>query len=323
MALEKLITATETKQNFDISHFPILSDLGELESSYFIFRENLQKWANNQAKTGAETTFLENTNAQIGQVRQLSSNIYEERAFLEQELNLLKKQWETQQSLQKEGIVSQKEVQQAEALFLQKQKEWSRQASEIHRNDIQIQSYTQNINDRQQNYLSEKQKLASDIVISYKQLCTNLALWKQKYLIMSPIKGKVYLLNVWYEQQYAHSNKEVMSILPEAHHFVGKIKLPVEKAGKVRVNQSVQIRLDKYDYQKYGTVLATIQTVSPISNEEKEPYFLIDVKLPDSLVTQYQYTISPQAEMTGQAHIITAEKRLLERFLQLIPNRVE
>lgn len=46
-----------------------------------------------------------------------------------------------------------------------------------------------------------------------------------------------------------------------------------------------------------------------------------DIKLPDSLMTNYQYTITPQAEMTGEAHIITEEKRLFERFLRLLPDR--
>ena len=148
-----------------------------------------------------------------------------------------------------------------------------------------------------------------------------MAAWKQKYIVLSPATGQAYLLGVWYEQQYAHSGKEIMSILPDAHHFLGKIKLPAAKAGKVRINQAIQIRFDSYDYQKYGSVLGKIAAISPIPNEEKDSYFLIDVSLPDSLHTNYAYNISPQAEMTGEAQIITAEKRLIDRFLQLMPDR--
>ncbi len=321
LQLENLLKKWETNQTFDIAYFPLFSGLGELESPYFVLRESLQKWANYQAKTGTETAFLANTQAQIGQTQNLTNHIYAERALLEQELNMLKKQWETQQSLQREGVVSRKDVEQAEAVYLQKQKEITRQLSEIARNDIQIQSYTQNINDRQQNYTSEKQQLESEIVIAYKQLSSTLSAWKQKYIIASPAIGKAYLLGIWYEQQYAHSGKEIMSILPDAHHFVGKIKMATTKTGKIRINQQVQIRFDSYDYKKYGTILGQISAISPIPNEEKEPYFLIDVKLPDSLMTNYQYTITPQAEMTGEAHIITEEKRLFERFLRLLPDR--
>ena len=321
LQLETLLKQWETNQQFSVAYFPMLSGLGELESSYFIFVENLRKWAHYQEKMGSETLFLDNTQAQIGQTQNLSSHIYAERALLEQELALLKKQWETQVALQKDGIVSRKDVEQAEALYLQKQKELSRQLSEITRNDITIQAYTQNINDRQQKYVSEKQLLESEIIISYKQLTTNLAAWKQKYIVLSPATGQAYLLGVWYEQQYAHSGKEIMSILPDAHHFLGKIKLPAAKAGKVRINQAVQIRFDSYDYQKYGSVLGKIAAISPIPNEEKDSYFLIDVSLPDSLHTNYAYNISPQAEMTGEAQIITAEKRLIDRFLQLMPDR--
>ena len=96
LQLETLLKQWETNQQFSVSYFPMLSGLGELESSYFIFVENLRKWAHYQEKMGAETLFLDNTQAQIGQTQNLSSHIYAERALLEQELALLKKQWETQ-----------------------------------------------------------------------------------------------------------------------------------------------------------------------------------------------------------------------------------
>ena len=55
-----------------------------------------------------------------------------------------------------------------------------------------------------------------------------------------------------------------------------------------------------------------MNTVSEISN--KEGLYIVDVTLPEKLITSYNKEIIFKQEMRGTAEIITEDLRLIERF---------
>jgi len=143
--------------------------------------------------------------------------------------------------------------------------------------------------------------------------------WKQTYLITAPISGKVSFSNIWNEQQFISTNQEALTIVPEAGvgQLTAKAILPVENSGKVMSGQKVNIRLDGYPYQEFGIIESSLKSISlvPMTFDSDNPKsYILEIGLPDSLVTTYNKTIPFRQEMQGVANIITEDRRVLERI---------
>ena len=93
--------------------------------------------------------------------------------------------------------------------------------------------------------------------------------------------------------------------------MVGRLRVPVRNFGKVAAGQSVEIYLENYPPEEYGTLRGTVRTLSSLP---KQGYYLVTVDFPEGLTTQYGKAIPFAQQLLGQAEIITAELRLLERF---------
>jgi len=63
---------------------------------------------------------------------------------------------------------------------------------------------------------------------------------------------------------------------------------------------------------EYGMVKGIIKSISLVPNDEN---YLVEVELPEGLVTYYDISIPFNQEMTGRAEILTDDRRLIERII--------
>lgn len=98
--------------------------------------------------------------------------------------------------------------------------------------------------------------------------------------------------------------------------YIGKIKAPIRNSGKLKIGQKVNIKLVNYPSQEFGILNGIIKSMSQISDEQGN--YLIDVSLPNKLITSYQKDLEFKQEMQGTAEIITEDLRLIERFFYQI-----
>jgi len=70
--------------------------------------------------------------------------------------------------------------------------------------------------------------------------------------------------------------------------------------------------LANYPNQEFGMLVGKIKNISLIS--DKNGNYLIDVSLPNNLITTYNKELAFKQEMQGTAEIITEDLRLAERF---------
>lgn len=67
----------------------------------------------------------------------------------------------------------------------------------------------------------------------------------------------------------------------------------------------------------------TVETISLTPDEEE--FYLVEVALPDTLITTYRKKIPFRQEIKARARIITEDLRLMERVFyysrQLVPNK--
>lgn len=106
----------------------------------------------------------------------------------------------------------------------------------------------------------------------------------------------------------------------EENSYNGKIILPRRGAGKVKAGQKVNLKFEEYPYMEYGFVQVRLSNISMVPYEDSNlgKVYILEVELPDSLITQYKKLIPYQSEMTGIAKIITEDITVFDRFLNPI-----
>ena len=179
----------------------------------------------------------------------------------------------------------------------------------------------QSIFDLEQQRIEEEQQLATALTSAKEQLSAQISQWEQTYLLVAPCDGKVTFTKYWQKNQNVNAGEVLLTVVPEGdRHMVGKILLPQQGAGKVKVGQTVNVKFDNFPYLEYGFVKVPIRNISlvPVQVDENTKAYMLEVEFPENLVTTYGKKLTFSQEMTGTAEIITDDLRLLDRFINPI-----
>ena len=161
--------------------------------------------------------------------------------------------------------------------------------------------------------LDEKQKLVSGLRESFLNLKAQINLWKNTYLLISPIDGIVSFTKFWSANQSVIKDEPVVSIVPlEPGNFLGRINLKMQRSGKVKQGMLVNIKLSGYPYLEYGIVRGIVKSKSLVPAGDA---YVIDIALPDGLTTLYGKPLDFTQNMQGTAEIITENIRLLQKIV--------
>jgi hypothetical protein len=90
----------------------------------------------------------------------------------------------------------------------------------------------------------------------------------------------------------------------------GKINITVSDMSKIKVGQSVRIRLDKYPYVEYGFLSGTIVNIQ--TSKYSNPVAI--VSLSKDLITSTKYKIKYTAVLIGFADITLSNKPLFSKI---------
>lgn len=116
----------------------------------------------------------------------------------------------------------------------------------------------------------------------------------------------------------AFGYSRLRSIEAWSHH--GKIRLSQQGAGKVKTGQKVNIKFDDYPYMEYGFVQVNLTSISlvPYGDVSNGNIYIMEVEMPDSLITRYGILIPYRPEMSGTAEIITEDLTVFDRLVNPI-----
>jgi len=106
-----------------------------------------------------------------------------------------------------------------------------------------------------------------------------------------------------FEQQFASE--------PQSR-IIGKVNLSIKEARKVAVGQKVNIRLEDYPSMEFGYLQAKVKIISELSGSGG---YSVEVEIPQNLLTSFNIPIKVSPDMKGSAEIITADLRLIQRFV--------
>lgn len=163
----------------------------------------------------------------------------------------------------------------------------------------------------------QERQMRTSIRESVESLRSGIEQWEQKYVLRSPIDGMVTLTRFWQRYQNLQAGDVVLTVIPNVTaQLLGKVYLPSLRAGKVRVGQSVQIKLDPYPHMEYGMLRGMLRHISmvPVTINEEQVY-IAEVTFPEGWTTSYGTRLEFGQQMQGIAEIITDDISLLQRLL--------
>jgi multidrug resistance efflux pump len=298
---------------------PVLSGapaLGELRNDYANFLQQLEAYKFNKNNRPAATNA--SSAAVQDQVRSLERGINADLAQQRQaatEVQVAQQHLATQQQLFEGGLISRSQLQAEQDKVAVLQRNTSAYQESILRKRNEISQLQRSIGVVRFDNSLDANSSAGRLRASLSALRTALDQWKQSYLLTSPIAGRVALNKFYAAQQYVQQGEPVLTIVPPTDtKIMGRSRLPIVGSGKVEIAQRVIIKLDNYPHYEFGTLEGYVIGKSAVP---KDNAYAVTIGL-DSIkgtTTNFNRTIAFQQQLQGEADIITANKRLLQRIV--------
>jgi multidrug efflux pump subunit AcrA (membrane-fusion protein) len=308
---------TTILDNDSLINFQFKTDLklGSIQTAYTNFKNAYEEFGEYKAlrASNREAQILSTQiNINKGKLNSQSKQI----KMYRNELTLAEKDYKRDQELFGKEVISIKELEDKKRSLLAAKRNYEQVKNSSSNVEMIISNLKKDINSITITSIESNNRLSRNVKETYAELKNAILSWRQQYLFVSPIEGRVSFFNFWAKNQHVNIGDEVLSIVPKAtHQIIGRMLMPIQNSGQVKQGQKVIIRLAAYPFQEYGMLIGTIKNISLLPSQET---YAVEVGLPNQLTTTFKKKIELKSELSGTAEVITEDLRLLERvFYQL------
>ncbi len=305
------IQVSNQEFNFPIDGLPILF-LGDIESQFALFENSYIQYKLNKQLQPFSNEALANKYS-ISELNRRLQSLKSQKEINQTELGFKQKDLNRSASLFEKGVISAQEYENKQLEYAQAERNFKNFESSISQIREAISNARNTSKGTEINRIKEDMTLLKSVIQSFNQLKKAIKDWEYQYILTSNIKGKVSFLNYWNTNQTVNQGDLVFTIIPsENSSFIAKLKTPAQNSGKIKIGQTVNIKLENYPETEFGTLKGIVKSISLIPNNDG--LYLVDVDLPKKLITSYKKELEFKQEMRGVAEIITEDLRLIERF---------
>jgi HlyD family secretion protein len=254
---------------------------------------------------------IDNTKSLSEQYQLLQQQLARQVTTWQKKLDLDMVHLQKQRELLTKGIITPSEILPTENSYLDKQLALEDINIQIKLYDVKLQELTQALTNFKLQRTERLQQLKTSVLSGYFALTSEIARWKQHYLISAPMTGQVSFSQFWSANQHVSQGDVILTVANQSNEIMGKIQVMPVGAGKIEVGQRVDIELVRFPAIEYGQLVGQVKSISLVPGEQG---YLVDISLPNELTTTYNKTLPFTPNLIGNAKVITKEKRLLERF---------
>lgn len=254
---------------------------------------------------------------QRAMARILYSRLEQQKNSVNKEYEIRQRNFERQQDLKNQEVISPTDLEVVEAEMLSKRGELEGLHSQLAERNIEMSELEQKIIENEKQFSDQKNKYKSELLEAFNILKSEIRNWELNYLLKSPIDGVITFNNFWSVNQNVSQGDRVFTVVPQnVGKPVGKVELPIRGSGKVKNGQIVNIKFDNYPFVEYGLVRGKVSNVSLVPGEDN--FYMVEVVFPDGLVTNYGISLELQNQLMGQAEIVTEDLKLIQRLFNPI-----
>ena len=314
--VEALIELTDTVVNpekLSAQSLPAFSMLGELQIYYTSFIKALQDY-DTYNRNDFYGNKINSINKEISALQQYTDRMRVKEKLISDNIKLEDKRYRRDSALYAVKGLSESEYESSRKAYNNSKLELQQLRLDESRNIITLAEKNQLLQDYRIKREEERQNLISVLNESFHNLNAQVNIWRNNYLLVSPVEGSVTFTRFWSENQSVLKDEPVLIIVPfETGDIVGRINLKMLQSGKVKTGQKVNIKLSGYPYLEYGIVRGIVKAKSLVPAGDA---YIIEVELPAGLTTLYGRKLDFTQIMQGNAEIITDDDlRLLQKII--------
>jgi multidrug resistance efflux pump len=310
--LQAIIDTVTRPEKLQGESFPGLYELGEIQGYYASFIKALRDY-NIYIRNDYYGSKITSISDEIAGIKEYIEKIRTKEKLVSQNLLLEEKKYERDSTLHSSKVYSESDLENSRQAFIRMKLELQEVRLDYSAKVIELAEKNQLLQDYRINRQEEKEKLISALGETFLNLNAQIKIWENTYLLISPVNGTVTFTEYWSENQSVKVNQPVMSVVPEnAGDYIGRINLKMQRSGKVKVGQAVNIKLSGYPYLEYGMVRGVVKSKSLVPSGDA---YVIEVSLPGGLTTLYGRQLEFTQNMQGTAEIITEDLRLIQKVI--------
>jgi HlyD family secretion protein len=310
--LKQTVDTISNPEKIMLSYLPEFNELGEIQSYWGSFLKSLSDYNNYNLndfygnKIRSLTDEIDGILVYIGRVK-VKEDLFSENQMLEA------KKYRRDSLLYVSGVYSESELEKSRQALIRLNIELQQVRLDHSAKSIELAEKKQLLQDYRIKKLEEKEKYYSVLNESFLNLKAQIKIWENNYMLISPVSGIVTFTKFWSENQIVNRDEPVLSVVPfETGDYVGRISLKMNRSGKVKPGQTVNIKLSGYPYLEYGMVKGIVKSKSLVPSGDS---YIMELSLPSGLTTLYGKKLDFTQNMQGTAEIITDDLRLLQKIL--------
>lgn len=319
--LDSLVTEYQIKERSEILRLePIRGlEIGNLQTAYALFLKYLDAY-----QYGSSQNFQNQSKEKLTrQIQKFNRNIKIEMDKMEgnrTQLDLLKAKQKRYKKLYSIKALAYQDLEKISYDIEGVRDEMKNNRANIEDYKIQIEAIENDMVNINRSYQDDNNDNFIQLRESLNRLETEISEWKMKYLLPAPVGGNISFYNLLKEKQHYLKGSELMSIIPPGtDSIMGFLYLPSLDKGKVKVGQTVIIKLASFSYQEYGSVEGKIVHIGKVARNVGYP---VSVALTNGLRTSYNRVVLFDQDMDGTAEIITEKKRFYQKVIENILGKV-
>lgn len=312
--IDKMQRRPDWNKTVEIYDLPLGLSLGEIQNSYSRFCVLWQTFRKYliQAYLSQKIDLLKK---QIKRQEEYAIELLNQKELSGQELQLIANGFYRDSILYVTSTysISINEFEKSKLTHLQSQGSYSSLQGTIKSNELASLRLQEARLDLQIKLENEIQQFRLDLDEAFQLLQVSVNQWEEKYLIETPIKGKITFTTYWNENQVIKAGEILATVVPrDESQIIARSVVPNAGFGRVKVGQEVNIKLTEFPHMEFGVLKGKVKSLSLVPVEGG---YIAEIDLINGMRTTYNREIGFIQEMNGTAEIITEESRLIYKFI--------
>ncbi len=314
-ALGHAIDIISQTEDITLKNLPSFSRLGEIQECYSSFVKSLSDY-NNYVTHDYYGAKINSVAQEISEMTGYLDKLADKEKLYEENQSLEARKFKRDSLLFASGVLSESDYERSHQSYLKARIDHKQVQIDQSQKSIELAERNQLLQDYKIKRAEESEKYRSGLIKELLNLKAQIEIWENKFLLISPVNGTVSFTKYWSANQFVNENEPVINIIPHhAGNYIGRIKLKMNRSGKVKTGQAVNIKLSAYPYLEYGMVRGVIKAKSLVPEDGA---YIIEVAFPSGLVTLYGKKLEFTQNMQGIAEIITSDISLIQKIFNPI-----